>query len=327
MKNFISRFSVAIFAFVVLGLSAGAQTRQETFAITNAQISTVSGPNLSRGTVVVRNGLIESIGENAKVPADARVIDGTGLIVYPGFIDTYTSLGLAAAPTPQRSPGQQIQVAQAVATAQPASNSNYPDGLQPGENAAEQLRAGEAQFETNRNAGFTTVLTVPRSGIFNGQSAIINLAGDSVSSMILRAPFAEHVTLTPLRTGGFPASLMGAFAALRQMLLDAQRFQEVRKIYDKNPRGIKRPDADASLAAIIPILNGEMPIVLNANSEIEIIRALDLVREFNLKAIIAGGFEAWKVADRLKAQNVPVLLSLNYPKSTTAASPKPMRKV
>jgi hypothetical protein len=106
------------------------------------------------------------------------------------------------------------------------------------------------------------------------------------------------------------------------MLLDAQRLQEVRKIYDKNPRGIKRPDSDKSLDAIIPLLNREMPVVFNANSEMEIVRALDLAREFNLNLIIAGGQEAWKVASRLKTQNVPVLLSLNFPKRTAAVSPE-----
>src|SRR6185369_11908757 len=61
---------------------------------------------------------------------------------------------------------------------------------------------------------------------------------------------------------------------------------------------------------------------INANSQREIIRAIDLAKEFNLKAIIAGGQEAWKVADRLKAQNIPVLLSLNFPKRTTSVSPE-----
>lgn len=324
MKNFILRFFAAIFAFLCFCAFANAQTRAETFAITNAQIATVSGPVISRGTIVVRNGLIEAVGENVRVPADARTIDGAGLTVYPGFIDAYTSLGLAP-PTPQRSPqpGQPAQLAQAAQTnQQQPSNSNYPEGLRPEATVFEQLKAGEAQFETNRNAGFTTVLTVLREGVFNGQSAVINLAGDSVSEMIVRAPFAEHITLTTLRGGAFPTSLMGTFAALRQMLLDAQRFQDVTKMYDKNPRGIKRPEADRSLEALIPVLNREMPIVFNANSEIDIVRVLDLAREFNLRAIVAGGQEAWKVANRLKAQNVPVLLSLNYPKRTTAAAPE-----
>ncbi|MEJ7863077.1 MAG: amidohydrolase family protein [Pyrinomonadaceae bacterium] len=322
MKNLFLRCLTAILTVTSLCLAIEAQTRAETFAITNAQIATVSGPVISRGTVVVRNGLIESIGENAKVPADARIIDGAGLTVYPGFIDAYTSLGLAAAPLPAlRLPGAPApQTAQTVAQTL-AANSNFPSGLRPEQAAAEQLRAGEAQFETNRNAGFTTVLTVGREGIFNGQSAVVNLAGETVSEMIVRAPFAGHVTFTTLR-GGYPGSLLGTFSAMRQMFLDAGRLQEVRKMYDKNPRGLKRPDADASLDALIPVLNGTMPVVFNANSEIEITRALNLAGEFKLKAIIAGGQEAWKVAPRLKAQNIPVLLSLNFPKRTAVASPE-----
>src|SRR6476646_1277983 len=65
-----------------------------------------------------------------------------------------------------------------------------------------------------------------------------------------------------------------------------------------------------------------MPIVINANTENEITRALDLAKEFNFRLVIGGGQEAWKLADRLKAQDVPVLLSLNFPKRTTAASPE-----
>jgi hypothetical protein len=106
------------------------------------------------------------------------------------------------------------------------------------------------------------------------------------------------------------------------MMLDAQRLQQVKKTYDANPRGILRPQSDRSLEALIPVLNREMPIAFNANTEREIIRALDLAKEFNLKAIIVGGQDAWKAADRLKAQNVPVLLSLNFPKRTTASSPE-----
>ena len=321
MKNFILRFYIAIFASFSLGLSINAQTRTETFAITNARIVTVSGAAIEKGAVVVRNGLIEAVGANAKIPADARTIDGTGLTIYPGFIDANTSLGLAAPAAPQRPAGQGAG-GQPAAQTQSQSNSNYPDGLQPEESAVEKLKAGEAQFETNRNAGFTTVLTVSRDGVFNGQSAVINLAGDSVSQMIIRAPFAEHFSFTTLRNGQYPTSLMGTFSALRQMLLDAQRLQTLRQAYDKNPRGMKRPETDKSLDALLPILNREMPIVFNANTEIEIVRALDLAREFNLNAIVSGGQEAWKVTNRLKAQNVPVLLSLNFPKRTAAASPE-----
>ena len=305
----------------VFSLSASAQT----YAITNARIVTVSGAPVENGTIVVRDGLIESIGANAKAPADAQIFNGSGLTVYPGFFDALTSLGVqqtVAAPVRPPGGGQAaVQQAQAQA-AQTASNSNYPDGLRPEESAADELKAGEAQFETNRNAGFTTVLTVGRDGVFNGQSAVINLAGENVSTMIVKAPFAEHFSFATLRGGQYPASLLGTFSALRQMFYDAQRLQEIQKLYAANPLGMRRPEEDKSLEALIPVLNRQMPIVFNANREIEIIRALDLAKEFNLKAIIAGGQEAGNVADRLKAQNVPVLLSLNFPKRTAAASPE-----
>ncbi len=321
MKEIILRFSVAIFALISFGLSASAQNRAETFAITNARIVTVSGAPIERGIIVIRDGLIESVGAGVRVPADARTIDGAGLTVYPGFIDALTNLGLSSQTVSQQRGGQglQIQIQQPQAS-QSQSSSNYPDGLQPEQMAFEQLKAGEAQFETVRNAGFTSALTVSREGIFNGQSAVINLAGDTVSAMIIKSPVAEHITFTPLRTGTFPTSLMGTFAALRQMFLDAQRLQGIQKMYAKDPRGIKRPGEDKSLEAVIPILNREMPIVFNANTEREIVRALNLAKEFNLNAIIAGGQEAGKVADRLKAQKVPVLLSLNFPKRTATAA-------
>jgi hypothetical protein len=85
---------------------------------------------------------------------------------------------------------------------------------------------------------------------------------------------------------------------------------------------MKRPEMDKSLEALFPLINGTMPIVFNANTEREIVRALDLAKEFKLNAIIAGGQEAWKVAPRLREQNVAVLLSLNFPKRTTSVSPE-----
>lgn len=311
------KLKFVLFAFVATISLYGLPALAQSYVITNARIVTVSGENIEKGTVVIRDGLIEAVGANARIPADARVFDGNGLTVYPGFIDSLTSLGLSAPAAPRvQTPGQTPQAQTAT------SNSNYPDGLRPEEMTADELKAGEAQFEAARNAGFTTVLTVGRDGIFNGQSAVINLAGDSVSAMIVKSPFAQHVSFTTLRSGAYPVSLLGTFSALRQAFLDAQRLQEIQKMYEANPRGMKRPDADKSLEALFPVINGTMPVVLNANTENEIIRALDLAKEFKLKAIIAGGQEAWKVADRLKAQNVPVLLSLNFPKRTASASPE-----
>lgn len=319
------KLKLVLYALVAVGVFANTAVFAQSYAITNARVVTVSGSVIDRGTVVVRDGLIESVGSNVAVPADARVFDGSGLTVYPGFIDALTSLGIAT-PTPPAGGGGGggggggMAAFLAQQQQNDTSNSNYQIGLRPELQAAQQVMPNESQFTPIRNAGVTTVLTVGRTGVFNGQSAIINLAGDSASSMIVSSPTAMHISFvtTP---GRFPGSLLGTFAALRQMFHDAKRHQQLLKMYADNPRGMRRPEADASLEALIPVVEGRMPAVFNANTETEIIRALDLGKEFNLKMIIAGGQEAWKAADRLKAQDVAVLLSLNMPRRTTASHP------
>lgn len=312
----------AFFAIIsLLSLSVFAQS----YAITNARIVTVSGAAIDKGTIVVRDGVIAGVGASVQIPADARVFDANGLTVYPGFFDAVTNLGLAApqtaqTPTPQGGGGGGGGRGQAPPPA--TSNSNYPVGLQPETTSFEQLRGSETQFESQRNQGFTTVLTIPREGIFNGQSAIINLAGDNVSAMVIKSSAALHISFTTLRGQGYPGSLLGTFAVLRQMFLDAQRLNDWKKSYSSNSRGMKRPDADPSLEALIPVLNRQIPVVFNANSEREIIRAIDFAKEFNLKLVIAGGVESGKVADRLKKADAAVLLSLNFPRRTTANSPE-----
>src|SRR5215207_1342534 len=296
----------------------------DTYAITNARIVTVSGPVIERGTVVIRNGLIAAVGASVNAPPDARVIDGAGLTVYPGLIDSYTNLALPeASPTPAGAGGPGAFFL-AAPPPRPAGgpNSTQPAGLQPEVMVEDVIRPGGTEIESSRNIGITAALTTPRSGIWMGQSALINLSGETPQQMIVRSPVAMHVGFTPLRTGTYPGSLMGVFSTLRQMMLDAQRYRDSMQVYERNPRGTRRPEMDRSLAALIPVVDGRIPVVMIANSEREINRALDLANEFKLKLIIAGGQEADQVADRLAKQNVPVLLSLNLPRRTTAAMPE-----
>ena len=293
----------------------------DTYAITNARIVTVSGPVIERGTVVIRNGLIAAAGANVNAPPDARVIDGNGLTVYPGLIDAYTDLALPeASPAPSPGGGGGFFAAP---PPRPVGgpNSTQPVGLQPEVMVEDVIRPGGNEIESARNIGITTALTSPRTGIWMGQSALINLSGDTPQAMIVRSPVAMHVGFTPLR-GTYPGSLMGVFATLRQMMLDAQRYRDSMQIYERNPRGIRRPDTDRSLAALVPVIEGRMPVVMLVNSEREITRALDLASEFKLRLIVAGGRESDRVAERLAKQNVPVLLSLNLPRRTTAALPE-----
>jgi imidazolonepropionase-like amidohydrolase len=328
--------TAALLSFILAATTFTTAQRSaiQTYAITNARIVTVSGPIIERGTVVLRDGLITAVGANVTAPTDARVIDGNGLTVYPGVIDANTNLGMpepSPTPTPAAGGGGGGGFFGAFRFPAPVStglNSTQVPGLQPEVRAEDIIRAGGDQIEAERNVGVTAALTAPRGGIWMGQSALINLSGSTPHEMLLRTPIAMHVGFAPLRSG-YPGSLMGVFATLRQMLLDAQRYREIQQIYDRSPRGVRRLSPDRSLEALIPVLDGKMPVVFYADSEREIKRSLDLAAEFKLKAIIAGGLDSWKLTDQLRQADVPVLLSVNFPRRTTTAmaqaDPEPMR--
>lgn len=303
-----------------------------TYAITNARIVPVSGPSINRGTIVIRDGLIVAVGATVQAPADARVIDGAGLSVYPGFIDGTSHLGL---PTRRAGAGgggggggggfgggAQQQAAE-------APNSEHPVGLQPELRMIDIMEFEGDVLESPRGAGLTAVLAAPRDGIFMGQSAFINLSDGSVQDMVVRSPVALHVGFQAVRGQGYPGSLLGVFAALRQMLLDAQRYRDIQAAYARNPRGMRRPEHDNSLAALGPVLAKEVPVLMHVDSEREIDRALDLANEFGLRAYIVGGEEAWKLSDRLKRESVPVIATLNFPRPpanvSADADPEPIR--
>jgi imidazolonepropionase-like amidohydrolase len=288
----------------------------DAFAIKDAQIVTGAGKTITKGTVVFRKGLITDVGDSVKIPGDARVIDGAGLIVYPGLIDGYTNLGLAApaqAQTPGGAGGGGRQAAIAAAAAQPAS----PEARlgDPSLSAADQVRPGSS-FEDPRSVGVTAALSSPRQGIFAGQSALINLAGDEASSIVVRAPVALTVQFSAGGGfgGGYPGSLMGTVSYIRQSFYDAIRYRDEVERYDKVKRGVPRPEHNKRLAALLPALKGEMPVLFVANSDGDIRRALMIADEFKLKPIIEGAMYGYRVAEMLKAKNVPVILSVDFPR-------------
>src|SRR3989441_1872991 len=220
---------IATRAFLALTLLAAAITMlthaavarldaPDAFAIRDAQIVTGTGKTIAKGTVVFRKGLITDVGEGVKIPADARIIDGAGMTVYPGLIDGYTSLGLAA-PAQAQAPGgggggRQAAVAAAAAGAQPSPEARLGD---PSLAAADQVKPGTA-LEDARSVGVTSALSSPRQGIFAGQSALINLAGEDASKLVLRSPVALTVQFSAGGGfgGGYPSSLMGTVAYIRQ---------------------------------------------------------------------------------------------------------------
>ncbi len=295
-------------ALVLLAAAAAAQS-PPVAAIRNARIVPVSGPVLERGTIVVRNGLIADIGTNAAVPADAWVIEGEGLTVYPGLMDALGSLGIPDM-APGALPARPVTPPPPPPTA--ASASRGPENrplTSSWVRAADLVRTTERRLEAARAAGYTSAVTFPSSGIFTGQGAVINLAAEDAGRMVVANGVGQFVTMARGAFSTFPGSLMGTIAYLRQVFLDADHYRRAKELYAKSPQGLERPAYDRALEGIL-----DSPrVLIPAVSAVEIERMLRFAKELNLKAVLYGAHEGYAAASLLQQAKLPVLVSMKWP--------------
>jgi len=301
-------------------------------AIRNAKIVTISGPTLAKGTVVVRNGLIEAVGENVAVPPDAAVVDGEGMTVYPGLIDALSTVGIpGAAPTAATAGGRSGRgAAPTTTTASPAAMLGAAAAAQPRSMgpedrpqttswlvATDEIQPTDRRIETVRGAGFTTAVTYPTRGIFAGQGSIIDLvSAEKVGPMVVESPVGQYIAIGRGgfgggMGGGFPGALMGVIAYIRQVYLDADHYKLVKDAYAKNPRGMERPDYDRALEGVID----SKRILLPANRLVEIDRMIHFSAELKQPTILYGMREAYRpeAVALLQKAGMPVLVSLHWP--------------
>jgi imidazolonepropionase-like amidohydrolase len=319
---------------VLLGaaVSAGQTESPGAFAISQARIVPVSGPIIERGTVVVSDGLISAVGAQVQVPPDAWMIDGKGLTVYPGLIDTLTDLGLTTGAAPATGaagsdgprPGGGIGGGTGTPATPPSRGPRDRPQSTPWVQAADEIRTDDQRLERWRNAGFTTALTAPKTGIFPGQGAVINLAGERRGDLIVASPATMQVNLQTAGGGfggGFPGSLMGVVAYVRQVYLDVQHDADARRQYETSPRGVGRPDYDRALRAVAEAQAANRPVLMPATTTVQIARALDLAQELKLRPVLYGVHEGYAAADRFAARKATALVSLKWPEKDTNADP------
>lgn len=262
----------------------------QTVAITNAKIYPVSGPPIAKGTVLIRDGLIVGVGDNVTVPAGTQTIDATGKVVTPGLINSLTTIGLVEI-------GQVRDTNDGTArgTNNVAASFKPWDGLNP----------TSTLFAPTRNEGVTTVIITPRGGLISGQAAAIDLGTGHASDVLRRGPVAMIAQVSSSANAGTTArgELIGK---LRALFDDVKYFASHRGDYDRaQTRTLGATNTD--LEALIPVVEGKLPLVIDADSMAEIDSALALARDYKLQIIISGGAEAWLTADRLAAAHVPVL--------------------
>lgn len=293
--------------------AANAQAPGSLYAIVGAKIEIGDGRVLEKGTLVIRDGKIEAAGKDVPIPPTAEVVKGEGLVVYPGFIDAWSSAGLKY-PDPQPNQDEPIDSNAAPQIAMRAANRK---GVRPELRAADILALSSAQANDLRKQGFTTQWIVPSGGMMNGYGTVVNLSGrvkrDSLVIPLAGAGFGFQSG----GGGGFPGSLMGVFSLLRQTLMDAERYPALATAYEKGLS--RRPPSDDALQALQPVLRARVPVLFEADTEREVVRAVKFSEEFRLRLVIAGGLDAFPQAKLLASKKIPVLLSLNYGKEPPAA--------
>jgi imidazolonepropionase-like amidohydrolase len=276
---------VAALAMTASSLSA------QTVAITGGKVYPVSGPPIENATVLVVNGRITAVGPNVTVPSGARTIDAAGKWVTPGFINTATNLGVA-----------EISL-----------SAGQVDNSAKGKNAvAASFRVWEgfnpaAQFLPQvRRLGLTTIGVLPSGGLIQGQAAAVDLTDGSLSDMLVKGPVAMLADLA--NTNSADNARGEALGHVRELLRDAKSYNARKVQYEANQtRALSASKAD--LEALVPVVNGLVPLWIVADRASDIEAALGLAREFPpMKIAILSGAEAWMVADKLAAARIPVMV-------------------
>jgi Amidohydrolase family len=330
MKNLARLTTISIATLALCGAPAFAQPEPTSIAIRNAKIVTVSGAAIAKGTVVMRNGLIEAVGDNVAIPADALIVEGDGLTVYPGLVDGLSTWGMASAAAAGGGGGRGGRGAAApAAAATPAAPPSRGPEDRPSTTswlkAADEIQPGDRRIELARSAGFTSAVVFPTRGIFAGQGSVINLAGERAADMVLVPSVGQYISVSRGGGGGggggqgFPGSLMGYIAYIRQIYLDVDYYKMIKAEYEKNPRGMKRPEYDRALEGVME----SKRILLPANRWVEVERMLNFSAELKQPTILYGmreGFDS-RSTDHLKGKNTPVLVSLRWPEAQRDRDP------
>jgi imidazolonepropionase-like amidohydrolase len=286
MKSYRTIRVALAFAIAVGAADASAQT----VAIVGGKVYPVSGPPIENGTVVITNGKITAVGTNVPVPAGAQRIDATGKTVTPGFVNSSTQLGV-----------QEIGFGGPPVDASARGKDNIAaaftvwDGLNP----------NSVLLAPARKDGITSFVIIPTGSLISGQAALVDVVPGTTTDMIIRAPVAMVAEIGDAQQAGL-GSRGELIVKLREILDDAKYFQTHRDAFDRaQTRAFAASRLD--LQALIPVIEGRLPLLLTVDRESDIDAAMRLAREYNVKLMIGGGAEAWMMADKLAAARIPVL--------------------
>ena len=309
MKEVLTRASrttaAALAAASLLASAADAQVRMtvppqsEAMALQGATIHTVTNGVIENGTILFNGGVITAIGANIDIPAGTRVIDATGKHIYPGLIDAYSTVGISE-----------------IGAVDVSNDVNELGDFNPNVKAAVAVNAESRHIGTTRSSGVLVTMTTPGGGLISGMSSAMNLEGWTWEEMQMEPSAALNVNWpnpNPRRFGGFRGFGFGnqdedppTYEEQVQQLKDF--FAEARAYRDALQAG-EEVRTDSRYAAMIPALDREIPVVVAADGAAQINDAVTWAQEEDVRIVIRGGRDAIHVADRLVANDIPVVLT------------------
>ncbi|HEX6910071.1 MAG TPA: hypothetical protein VF142_06745, partial [Longimicrobium sp.] len=255
------RVMIAAAAAALVAAPAAAQT----IAITGGTVHPISGPAIPNGTVVIQNGRITAVGANVAIPAGAVRIDATGKTVTPGLFESSTNMALVEVDAVGND--YRFQDEDQVAAA-----FNVADGINP----------RSMVIPVTRIAGVTTVVSRPAGGLISGQGLAFDLIGDNIGEMSIRSPIAMFGSVSENEHQAGGGARGGLFMRLREALDDA-------RVWARNPQAFERGEtrqfsvSRLDLAALQPVLRGELPLVLEAHRASDIQTAIRIAQEYDIR--------------------------------------------
>lgn len=267
-------------------------------ALINGTVHTVSGAVLENAVVLFENGKITGLGKDVQIPSDAERIDVSGKQVYPSLIDANTTLGL-------------VEISSVRATRDLAEAG----GINPNVRAEAAINPDSELLPVARANGVALALSVPQGGVISGTSAFIMLDGWTWEQLTLKAPVGLHInwpSLTIRQNPFFPQSeeeqrkqMNENLQKIRTAFAEARAYKKAKEA--EQQKGVPYHATDSRWEAMIPVLEKRVPVFVNAGEIKQIQAAVQWATEEDVKLVIGGGDDAWRVADLLKAKDVAVI--------------------
>ena len=296
MKTILRPTSVLVASLLLAG-----SLEAQAVAIRGGKIFTLNGPPIESGTVLIRDGIIAEVGASVSIPADAVVIDAVGLEVYPGLFDAVTRLGLT-------------EVGQVTVTNDMLELGEFNPHLL----GVTAVHPSSEHIPVARANGITHAVAMPnaRAGGIGGQGSLVHLDGWTVEEMLIESSVGFSMSWPNLRTREFDR----ATRTVRE-----RSFREAKERYDEQVEelatwleaAVQYANAvaagsdvprDLKLEALSRAAGGELPLLVSAGTERQIRDVIAFAEENDVQVVILGGREAWKVADDLAGNNIPVIL-------------------